>query len=46
LFIGKIGKLGDLPEFEIGEIKLFDDMPDNLTYPYIYNELFRVLENR
>lgn len=46
LFIGEIGKLGDLPEFEIGEIKLFDDIPDNLTYPYIYNELFRVLENR
>jgi 8-oxo-dGTP diphosphatase len=46
LFIAEVGRLGDMPNFEIGEIKLFDHMPDNLTYPHIYNELFRVLENR
>ena len=46
LFISEVGKLGDLPDFEIGEVRLFDDLPDNLTYPYIYKLLFGALGNR
>ena len=43
VFSSKIIELGKLPEMEIGEVGLFDDMPAKLTYPYILNELFRVL---
>ena len=43
LFISNVAKLGSLPEMEIGEIGLFDDIPENLTYPYIQNLLYRVL---
>ena len=28
-------ELGELPDLEIGEIKLFEGMPENLTYPEI-----------
>jgi 8-oxo-dGTP diphosphatase len=45
LFYAEVNSLGDLPDLEIGEIKLFDDMPDNLTYPLIQPFLFqRTLE--
>jgi len=39
LFFCKIDELGDLPESEIAEIKLFDEMPANLTYPEIQPHL-------
>jgi 8-oxo-dGTP diphosphatase len=42
-FNSNIIELGKLPEMEIGEIRLFDDIPEKLTYPYILNELFRAL---
>jgi 8-oxo-dGTP diphosphatase len=45
VFIGEVGKLNALPDFEIGEVRLFDDVPDNLTYPYIYKLLFSFLRN-
>lgn len=44
LFYSKIHHLGELPELEIGEIKLFDNMPENLTYPLIQPHLFRKAE--
>ncbi len=28
-----IKEMAKLPDFEIGEVKLFDDLPTNLTYP-------------
>lgn len=41
LFFANIRKLGALPEnSEIGEIKFFDVMPENLTYPDIQPQLF------
>lgn len=45
LFISDIVKLGNLPEMEIGEVKLCDKIPENLTYPYIQDLLFRALEH-
>ncbi len=35
LYYAEIQELGKLPDLEIGEIRLFDNMPENLTYPQI-----------
>ncbi|QAA33022.1 NUDIX hydrolase [Clostridium manihotivorum] len=40
LFYGEVEKLGQLPDLEIGEVSLFDEMPINLTYPLIQPFLF------
>lgn len=45
LFYAKVNELGKLPDSEIGEIKLYDNMPQNLTYYDIQPHLYRrVLE--
>lgn len=45
LFYSEIEVLDKLPHFEINEIKLFDTMPNNLTYPLIHPFLYnKVLE--
>lgn len=45
VYYAQIEELGKLPDFEIGEIKLFDYMPEKLTYPKIQPILFKyVLE--
>ncbi len=46
LCYAKVKTLGELPpEMEIGEIKLFDTLPDELTYPAIQSYLFeKVIE--
>lgn len=41
LFYAEISSLGELPNFEIGEVKEFDDIPQNLTYPNIQPYLFK-----
>jgi 8-oxo-dGTP diphosphatase len=35
VYYAEIEELGQLPNLEIGEIALFDKMPENLTYPQI-----------
>jgi 8-oxo-dGTP diphosphatase len=35
VYYAEIQELGELPNLEIGEIRLFDNMPENLTYPQI-----------
>lgn len=41
LFFANIKELGSLPkESEIGEIKLFEILPDHLTYPQIQSKLY------
>jgi 8-oxo-dGTP diphosphatase len=46
LFFAKVKELGELPHLEIAEIKLFEELPDNLTYPdimpYLQQEIIRV----
>lgn len=39
LFFAKIEKLGELPDYEIGEVGFFDEIPENLTYPNIQPKL-------
>lgn len=40
LFYAEIEELGELPDLEIEEVKLFDCLPQELTYPLIHNVLF------
>ena len=40
LFYAEISILGELPDFEIGEVKEFNDIPEKLTYPNIQPYLF------
>lgn len=35
VYVTNILKLWNLPEFEIEEVKLFEEIPKNLTYPFI-----------
>ncbi len=45
LYYAEIEEVDRLPEFEIERIKLFSDMPKNLTYPLIQPVLHdKVLE--
>ena len=40
VFRAEITKLGPLQESEIGETRLFETVPENLTYPHIAPALF------
>lgn len=40
VFTAVIYKLGKLPQSEMAEIKTFDALPENLTYPAITPVLF------
>ena len=33
IFYAQVESIGKLPDFEIDEIALFDELPENLTYP-------------
>lgn len=44
VFTAEIRKLGKIPESEMAEVKLFDALPDNLTYPAITPKLFTYLQ--
>ena len=40
LYIAQVEELGPLPESEIAEVKVFDEMPEELTYPEIQPRLW------
>lgn len=40
VFHAEIHELGPLPESEMAEVRLFDSLPDNLTYPAITPEIY------
>jgi len=44
LFYSEVDVIGELPDSEIGEIKLFNTMPESLTYPSIQPCLFKKVE--
>ncbi|MBR5546832.1 MAG: GNAT family N-acetyltransferase [Clostridia bacterium] len=50
VFLAVIHQLGELPESEMSETRLFEQMPDNLTYPNVtpllYTEAAKLLEKR
>ncbi len=41
LFFSEINEIGELPNSEIGEVKLFDELPEKLTYPQIQPLLYK-----
>ena len=43
VFHAEIHALGALPESEMAEVRMFDTLPENLTYPQITPELFTYL---
>ena len=44
VFLAIIHRLGKLPESEMQEIGLFDEIPENLTYPQVTPRLFTETE--
>lgn len=49
VFLAVVKALGELPESEMAEVRLFDTLPDRLTYPNVsprlYEEARRLLES-
>jgi len=43
VFHAEIHELGEMPESEMAEVRLFDGLPENLTYPAITPELYAYL---
>lgn len=41
VFLAIVNELGELPESEMAEVRLFDLLPDNLTYPFVTPLLFK-----
>ncbi|GFZ32954.1 DNA mismatch repair protein MutT [Clostridium zeae] len=44
LFYSEISNIGELPNSEIGEIKLIDSIPNDLTYPLIQPYLLKKVQ--
>jgi 8-oxo-dGTP diphosphatase len=44
VFLALVHSLGDLPESEMKETGLFDELPENLTYPAVTPVLCREAE--
>ena len=44
VFAAEIHLLGPLPQSEMAEIRAFDEVPPNVTYPAITPEIFAHLE--
>ncbi|RUT73622.1 NUDIX hydrolase [Ancylomarina longa] len=45
IYFANVVQLGELPPFEIAEIRLFKNLPENLTYPDIQNLIFEKVKN-
>lgn len=49
VFLAKVHQLGDIPDSEMRKIGLFDELPENLTYPNVspilYGEAEKFLKN-
>ncbi len=41
VFLADVHSLGELPKSEMAEIRLFDELPHNLTYPNVTPRLFK-----
>jgi len=41
VFYARIDQLGDLPDYEMAEVKLYDEIPDKMRFPEILPVLFR-----
>ncbi len=43
IFLAEITQLGDLPESEMAEVRTFDALPENLSYPAITPFLYEAI---
>lgn len=43
IFLAEITRLGDLPNSEMAEVRTFDALPENLTYPEITPFLYEAI---
>ena len=46
VFLAVVNRLGTLPESEMAEVRLFDDLPENLTYPNVSPRLYQEAAKR
>jgi 4-alpha-glucanotransferase len=46
VFLAVVNRLGTLPDSEMAEVRLFDALPDNLTYPNVSPRLYREAAKR
>ena len=45
VFLAEIAALGEMPESEMAEVRAFDALPENVTYPAITPMLFERVRN-
>lgn len=45
IYYAEIKSFGKLPDFEIEKIELFDELPNNWTYPYAHPMFITFIEN-
>ena len=45
VFAAEIDKMGPMPDSEMAEVRTFDEIPPNVTYPAITPEIFASLED-
>ena len=45
VFFAQVHELGDMPNFEMAEVKLFDAIPDKMRFPLILPVLYEKLQN-
>lgn len=46
IFFADIARLGPMPESEMREVRQFDALPENVTYPYITPGLYERVKDR
>ena len=46
IYLAEITELGPIPESEMAEVRLFEDLPENVTYPWITGPLWRHLQEK
>jgi len=40
VFFAQVHELGEIPDYEMAEVKLFDSIPDKMRFPHILPVLF------
>lgn len=46
VFYAEISRLGEMPESEMAEVRVFDNLPENVTYPEITPVLFERVKHK
>ena len=46
VFLAQIHELGNMPDFEMAEVKLFESIPERMRFPQILPVLYRELQSR